>query len=207
MIIQRLITIIILAVFLHGCSLLPEKTSTVVSKLNKNNYSIDARNHQLNTLNNWTIKGKIAFINQQNRDSANLYWHKVGNEQQLKLTTYLGIQVLKIKSKDNQHIIEINGQSYHGNDLESLIYQLTGYTLPVSMLENWLKGVTSSAYDNIEFAKVSQLPVSMNSLHQGHVWQILYQRYREFDGIPLATKLTIKQQDLILKIQINQWDF
>ena len=94
------------------------------------------RLNQLAQLKSWTIQGKIAFLQQDKRERASLNWQYQEEplNQRLNLTTYLGINVLHLESKNNWHIVEVDGQEYQSDDLEYLILSLTGLTLPAQAL-------------------------------------------------------------------------
>lgn len=199
--------IIILYSFLSGCSLLPSKSSTV-DPLNQTQVSLQTqleRNQQMRLLLEWEITGKIAFLNEKKRQSANLFWQHKNNEQRLNLTTYLGINVMELKSKNNVYTIEVSDKTYQSDNLDTLIYQLTGFKLPTKALSYWLKGLTYLDSDEITFDPITHLPQQLTSFFNLQAWQIYYQQYKLFNQHQLATKITIKQDDLTIKIAIKDW--
>ena len=189
--------------FLHGCSLVsnqPNNTTTVI------NQTLKERNQQMKALSQWQISGKIAFIQQDKRDSANLFWqHLDAQNQRLNLTTYLGINVLKLESKNGLHTLEVDGKTYQGDDLSVLIYQLTQLPLPTKALHYWLKGLPYLQTDQITLDEKTSLPKLLTSTFNQQKWQISYQGYQTVNSHQLATKLVIKQEQLTIKININEW--
>lgn len=162
----------------------------------------------------WQLRGKIAFIQKiesekDKRESASMTW-KINEEkhtQELNLTSYLGINVLHIESSQNQHVIEVDGKKYHGTNLPQLIYSLTGRTLPTKALTFWLKGLPYKENDKLEINDRTQLPISISSYYNNALWQINYSNYQIFNSIKMATKFTIKKDDLVIKIAIKSWSF
>lgn len=169
--------------------------------------SKEARIEKLSQLKQWQIKGKIAFIQKNKRESASLFWlfDQLNKNQTLKLTTYLGINVLTLNTIDGVHLVETDGESYQSDDLTQLIYSLTGLTLPTEALQLWIKGLRYSTTDKITFDKKSGLPSMLTSYYQGNTWQINYKKYQRVNNVKLAHSLSIKQNDLTIKIMINQW--
>ncbi len=165
------------------------------------------RKQQLQKLNNWNIKGKIAFIEHKDRSSASINWQYTGSEdtQRLDLTSYLGINVLHLRSKNKEHTIEVDGKTYQGKNLDALIYSLTGYTLPTNALTYWLKALPYNNNDDIIFDESNGLPKTLASTYQGRDWRISYSHYKNINQYQLPTKLTITQANLTIKIAINQW--
>jgi outer membrane lipoprotein LolB len=171
--------------------------------------TIEQRAQQLAQLTHWAVKGKIAFIEQKKRQSASLFWQVNQQDkrhyQRIDLTTFLGINILHVKSINNEHIIEVDGNTYQSRNLTALIYRLTGITLPTDALTYWLKGLPYSDNDQLQYAKQSPLPTKLISHYYQQTWQIDYEKYQLFQGYQLPTKITIKQNKLTIKIRIDDW--
>ena len=162
---------------------------------------------KLQQLHQWNIKGKIAFLEKETRNSATIIWQvdESQQSQQLNLTSYLGINVLQLDSMGNNHKIQVDGKTYHGRNLEELVYSITGLTLPTQALTFWLKGMPFQENDNISYQKTTQLPQTLSSHYNNELWQVSYANYQHVDGYDLATKFSIKNDDLLIKIVINDW--
>ncbi len=201
---QLLFTLFFL-VLLSGCSTnAPIKITDVPLAT-----TIAERNQQLQALNHWLIKGKIAFIEQKKRQSASLFWQfnqqTHSRYQQIDLTTFLGINILHVESNNNHHIIEVDGKTYQGNNLSALIYSLTAIKLPTEALNYWLKGIAYSKQDKLTYQQNSLLPQTLEGFYNKQKWQVKYNKYRFFQGYQLPTSLTIKQNDITIKVKIDKW--
>ena len=150
---------------------------------------------------------KIAFIEKKSRSSATLSWQVDENKstQKLNLTTYLGINVLQLDSNANSHKIQVDGKTYQGHNLEVLIHSITGLTLPTQALTFWLKGIPYQEDDSIHYQKTTQLPLTLSSYYNNELWQVSYANYQQIDSYSLATKFSIKKDDLLIKIVVNDW--
>lgn len=198
-------SLLIFALFtlvLSGCSTIPNKDSQVLIT-----QTPQQRITQLQQLQQWKIKGKIAFIEKKSRNSATLSWQVDENEnsQKLNLTTYLGINVLQLNSNANSHKIQVDGKTYHGRDLETLIYSITGLTLPTKALTFWLKGIPYQENDKISYQETTQLPLTLSSYYNNELWQVSYSNYQQISSYSLATKFSIRKDDLLIKIVVNDW--
>lgn len=191
----------LLCFLLIGCT--SNQTLTNTDKRLMQN--IDDRNQQLAKLNNWNIKGKIAFLQGKERDSASINWNynQENNSQRLDLSHLFGINVFHLESKNNYHNIVFDGKKYHGNDLDKLIYSLNGLTLPTQALSYWLKGMPYLEQDALQYSEVTQLPTQLISNYNNKKWQVTYQGYQIINNHQLATEFTIRQSDLTIKIEIN----
>jgi len=163
-------------------------------------------------INQWRLRGKIAFIaqlknNESKRESATMTWHvnQKTNSQELNLTSYLGINVLHLESTNNSHQILVDGKEYRSNNLTQLIHSLTGLTLPAKALTFWLKGLPFQPTDKVTLSTNTQLPLSLQSQFNNIKWQVGYRKYQVFDGVQMATQFTIKKDDLLIKIAVKDW--
>lgn len=185
---------------ISGCTTMPPSQQALTQ-------TISERTRDLLRLNNWTVIGKIAFIQNDKRESAYLNWQNQAdkNQQQLDLTTFLGINILHLDSKDSTNHIKVDGKEYKSDDLDKLIYQLTGLTLPTKALTYWLKGIPYLTSDQLSYDPVTKLPINLTSYYDDHLWHIQYDSYQLYGSTRLARKITIKQSDLIIKIMLKDW--
>jgi len=198
-----------LTTLLSGCATSPVNSSPS----QKNRLTGELRATTLLKNKRWKLQGKIAFIQKtankkkDKRESATISWqvNHEQNTQELNLTSYLGINVLHLKSKDTHHQLKVDGKEYHTRDLSLLIYNLTGLTLPIEALSFWLKGIAYQANDKIELNPATQLPVSLTSAYNNTFWKINYSHYQNFNGVNMATKFIIKKNGLIIKVAVNKW--
>ena len=171
---------------------------------------ITERNQQVAKLNNWKIKGQIAFIQAKKRDSLSINWQVAkdtqnNTSQRLDLTSTFGINILHLASSNNRHMLEVDGKQYQTDDLNSLITSLTGLTLPTEAMSYWLKGIAYQAQDQLEYDAVTQLPNQLVSNFADRSWLLRYNNYQLIGKNRLPSSVTISQADLTIKIKIHQW--
>ncbi|MDN3684373.1 lipoprotein insertase outer membrane protein LolB [Vibrio sinaloensis] len=98
-------------------------------------------------------------------------------------------------------------KTYTSTNAESLIYQLTGLTIPVEQLHDWLLGRPTSA-DGYLLNETNTLATLRKEIN-GQTWQLDYLNYKDVlvDGValPLPQKLKLKQQDTSINIVISKW--
>ncbi len=201
--------LLLISVLLSGCATKP----TAPSEDHSETTTTKQRTEQLLKKNAWRLNGKIAFIQQiqeqSKRESASLIWqvNEKQHTQELNLTSYLGINVLHLKSNKKQHLIKVDGKEYRGTDLSTLIYSLTGLILPTQALTYWLKGLPYKADDKLQVDAQTQLPSRISSYYNNELWQINYTHYKYFNNIKMATQFTIEKDDLLIKIAVKNWHF
>ncbi|MBA6327296.1 outer membrane lipoprotein LolB [Colwellia sp. MB02u-6] len=198
----RLITLFFVSL-LSACS----SINDIPVENNQKNLDIATRNQQVSQLNSWTIVGKIAFIDSQNRQSASLHWQKnaVDQTESLNLSTLFGIKVLALTRQQDNFVLEVDGNLYNTADLDHLIYTLTDLDLPTRAMSHWLKGLAFLPTDKVDYHIKTQLPQSLISHYNNKNWLIKYSKYHHIGPFQLAKQLTIIQGDLRIKIVIHSW--
>ncbi|MOA21950.1 Outer-membrane lipoprotein LolB precursor [compost metagenome] len=141
----------------------------------------------------------MAIITAQQKGSARLNWQQDGDDYRLNLSSIVGTHILELsRSKGEVTLIDNDGKQHQSQDAEALIYQLTGWNIPVQGLPEWIKGLPGKA----EFELNPD--ASLASVRDGQ-WQIVYGDYRDQAGYRLPHLLTMTGQGSRLKLQINQW--
>jgi outer membrane lipoprotein LolB len=190
-------------IFLSGCTSLTNNHQKITEHQN-----ITERTKRLESLSDWKIQGKLGMISPKERHSLTLNWLYQGERkhQTLNLTSLLGIQVFNLESVNGMHVINADGKRYQGPNLNTLLSSLTGFTLPTQAMSFWLKGLPYLNSDKITYYEETQLPNTLTSFHDGKRWVLKYRAYKQVGQYQLATKFTIKQENLTIKINVHQWD-
>ncbi len=153
----------------------------------------------------WHVEGKLAFISPDERQSANLNWQQRENNNDLVLTSFIGTRILQLKQTSKMAELEFDDKKYFDTDAARLLKRLTGFTLPVNNAGSWLKGTIDD-----QSLVVDQLGRAKQVLwfdNNGKKWQIDYSSYIQSEGYWLPTKLTLKHQQIKIKIQLYDWRF
>jgi outer membrane lipoprotein LolB len=202
----RLVISCLLGLLVSACStvsITPPATPQTVNK--------QQRQQLVKQLNHWQINGKIAFIQHsvqgKHKESASMHWlvDEPNKQQELNLTTFLGINVFNLSSANGWHQVKVDGKSYQSDDLNQLLSSLTHYALPTHALSYWLKGLAYQVTDQLEFDAKTHLPSKLKSFNQGKLWHISYGDYQLVEQIPLAHKFTLSTAQLTIKLHIKQW--
>ena len=192
---------LLLLLTLSACTSIPDNSQAI-----SDNNLVSQRIEKLAQVEHWQVTGKIAFLQQQKRESATLYWQVDEREknQTLKLTTYLGINVLSLAQTNSEVSLTVDGKDYYGENIDELIWQLTGLIIPTKAMHSWMKGLPYSSQDTIEF-DAKGLPKSLTSFYNNGNWQVDYQAFRQYQQMILPSKLTVSHGDLTIKLAISQW--
>ncbi|MEO2280995.1 lipoprotein insertase outer membrane protein LolB [Pseudoalteromonas pernae] len=184
--------LLVFFLFITGCA----------QQIQKSTPPNDNWRDQLQAVEKFSAEGKMAFISTQKRQSANFVWDQHASEYSLDLNTFIGTNVLRLKNEVSGVELEVDGKHYQGDDAQRLVYELTGWLLPLSQPDAWLLGKleTGSQVDELNRV-VSTTWVSPDTRQ----WRIRYDEYRAEYGIWLPTRITLEHDSLKVKLMINQW--
>lgn len=162
-------------------------------------------------LSHWQINGKIAFITPTNKQSLNVIWLQDDQNYKVTFNTFLGINVLTIIRNQQGIVIEIDDQIHQSDDPQQLIFELTGWWLPIDQLSRWLKADIQAAEGRLVLDKNKQIreftPICNASTCQSD-YTITYNQYRNVQRLTLPHQITIRTSGMMtqtLKLKIQQW--
>jgi outer membrane lipoprotein LolB len=186
-----------LLLILAGCSQTPLPTMLNVAQ------------HQLSLqqLQHWQIKGRFAFISKKEKVSAYLNWHQSNQIIQLSLNSLLGTNLVTLNSQPGLSELIAEDKLYRDTEASRLVEQVTGWTIPVEQLIQWIKGqqtdqVVPHYSDNGTLASLTTRCQSCD------VWNIRYNDYRKVGKYWLPHNVELdrqKSENIRLKIKISEW--
>jgi len=155
-------------------------------------------------LSQWQFSGKFAIKTPQKRQGLKIHWQQNGPQFDIKLLTIFGITVLTIEGDEQLVTIEADDGPVQGRSAEQLIWQLTGWHIPVNQLQHWLVGEVRDA------TQISLTP--QGDFKQGTIvdslnrpWQLSLGQYKMVQGHKLPHQLRLQRDGSLLKLAINQW--
>ena len=170
---------------------------------------LNSQQHQvaLANLNHWQIRGRLGFKSpEQKPQSASLSWSQNLNEYQLSLNTILGTSILSMQGNEHGATLKADDETYTGANASELIWQITGWTLPIEQLPIWIKG-KSLAGDKVVLAQqgwISQLQPSCSTCSG---WILDYSAYAIVNQLWLPHKIVLRHnlKQIQVTIKVNTW--
>lgn len=166
---------------------------------------------QLNTLQRWSVQGKLAIITAQERKSAYLSWQQQGSAVTMTLTTVVGTTIARLFYDGNMATLTADNQTWQDPSPSALIFAVTGWEVPVESLSYWMKGQvqTDLAADYFDNGLVRNITAGC---HQCLTWQIRYNSYSEFTlygtlfTLPTSMRMEQSQTQTKLLLRIDHWN-
>jgi outer membrane lipoprotein LolB len=169
----------------------------------------DRHRAQLSTINSWEIHARSAIFVEQEVYQVGINWQREINQFVIVIEAPFGQGVFRIESGlqgDGMPPIKLSlpdGQVYFDDSAEALLKEVLGWSIPVSGLKSWIKGLPLI---NTDYSFDLRADGRLKSLRQDD-WVINYLEYFSSDNTAqgLPRKMYLKHQDLALKIVIDRW--
>lgn len=164
---------------------------------------------QLSTFNSWDIHARAAIFVEQEVYQVGINWQREINNFVIVIEAPFGQGVFRIESNlqvDEQPPVKISlpdGQVYFDESVEALLTRVFGWSIPVSGLRSWIKGL---ALVDTDYSFDLQADGRLKSLRQDD-WSIRYLDYFRHDSAApgLPRKIYLKHANLALKIVVERW--
>ncbi|MGF1719762.1 lipoprotein insertase outer membrane protein LolB [Vibrio kyushuensis] len=196
---RQLLSFVIPILFLAGCSTLPESQTSV---------EWQAHQVKLDSITQYQAAGKLGYISPEQRQSLNFQWKHSPEHGQLRMTTFIGQTVLNLTMTPTGAIVNTyDNQTLANPSADVLIEQLTGLTIPVEQLQDWLLGNPTSA-DEFQLSENNTLSYLTKRVGNQQ-WQLQYLSYQDVeylgDTLPLPNKIKLIHQDTSINLVITKW--
>jgi len=166
------------------------------------------RQEAMHTFHAWELHARIAMQYGNDGGQSNLLWTRADQQNDIRLVGPWGKGLVRLKF--NPHTAQLTddtGQTIEGDDAASLLYEATGWVIPVSKLDTWVTGMPVSDNARIQLDKYGRL----QSLAEAG-WKIEYREYRQFGNRELPRRMVLSQQrnddngkSVSVRLVISQW--
>lgn len=149
-------------------------------------------------LQNWKISGKIGLRTDSDAHSAYINWHQCGESFDIRLSGPLGQGGARLfGNRIGVRLQTKDDETLYAGSAEQLMQQYLGWSLPVSQLAYWMRGIPSPQYA-FEASTAGQ-----HFSQQG--WQLDFPKLTQVDGYQLPSKATAEQLPYKVTLLIKDW--
>lgn len=162
------------------------------------------RQQQLSAMKDWQFRGHVVFKMPERKFSANVYWQQAQASYQVMMFGPLGFSAVNLDGHPGEvRLKDSHGHVYEASNPESLMQEQLGWSLPISSLYYWVRGlpapgsITQVHYD--AFHRIEWLR------QQG--WDIHFLHYQRVQRVELPQEITFTQHkySLHLTIEGDSW--
>ncbi|OMH39031.1 lipoprotein insertase outer membrane protein LolB [Motiliproteus sp. MSK22-1] len=195
---RHLLLGILLISVISGCTSLPPvpETQAPVRSWQENTQWLEQQTE-------WAIKGKIGIRQDQQVTSANLSWEQQYNDYRIFMSGPFGQGAVDIRGNEQGIVLKISGdETYYATSPEALLQDQLGWSLPLSNLDYWVKGLPAPTEPYIKTLDERNL---LKTLEQNS-WKIQYRSYHWDQTVPLPHKIILTQgQFLKVTLVVKEW--
>ena len=177
-----------------GCTTVPKQP---VLQLNQ-----QEQQTQLQQLQHWQIRGRIAITTPDDKVSAYINWSQTGQQFDIKLTNILGSTLVSLTGDDTLTTLVADDKTYQDSNPERLLQQITGLNLPVSTMPILMKGQLPDTPGQYQFSEQGLLK-SFKSFSSD--WQVQYQKHTYQNQQWLPQSMLLSDQHNNIKLRITKW--
>lgn len=155
-----------------------------------------ADNHQLQQ---WQWQGKIGLRSEHQATSAYINWRQCEQHFDIRLSGPMGQGAAHLYGDDTAVILD-RGQEgrLHAPSAEQLLEQQLGWSIPVSQLQYWLRGLPAP--------ELGYRPLATNNGFEQAGWQLSYLRVNNVAGHTLPGKLVAEHPPYKITLILKNWD-
>lgn len=157
-----------------------------------------AATRSLNVQDPWSLQGRLSIADANDSWQAEIFWEHQPGIDQIKLSGPVGQGAVAIHlTKDFVTVSRGNGVVESSDRPEEFISQQVGLLVPIRSLRYWVIGLPmpGQAVDEV-----------LGGFKQAD-WLVDYQQMQQVGGKSMPRKVTVKNDQVKLKLFIDQWIF
>jgi outer membrane lipoprotein LolB len=162
--------------------------------------NVDEQTSRLASLNTWLIEGKIAFRGPSNNNSGYLKWQQTNDSYAIRVHGPLGQGNREISGNGSYIELSLPDGTVSSDQPEQFLYEQTGWTLPISELRYWVKGL---AAPSLGITHIKQ-DIYITKLSQNG-WDISYSKHQLINSVWLPGKIIISKDLYKVIILAKDW--
>jgi len=185
---------IAVALLAGGCATTPPADSTD---------DWPTRRDALQTLDQWTLNGRIAVAAGDDGFSGGFDWLQRGASADIELGGPMGGSAMRIHVEGDKLVVSVGGGTYADDDARQFIagHFGPGQSLPIAEMRYWLVGVPAPGSPHDETLGDDR---RLSSLIQSG-WQIRYDRYEPVGALALPARMEMTTEGLRLRVAVSDW--
>lgn len=161
-----------------------------------------ARRGALQSLDHWSLNGRMAVAAGNEGFSGGLSWRQDGAQAEIELRGPMGGRALSIRVEGEKlSVTDGDGETVEGDDATRLLARHIGASLPIAELRFWVVGTPAPGIPHHETIGADQ---RLQLLEQSG-WRVAYASYRSVGEQVLPARMEITTGDLRLRLVVSDW--
>lgn len=159
-----------------------------------------AREAELSRHPDWSFTGRLAISQGSNGGSARVQWHQNGADFDIRLSAPITGQSWRLRRTAGEATLDgMAGGPRQGNDAEALLFDATGWRIPLAAMTAWVRGARAAGKADLSF-DAQGLPAAMTQ----DGWAVEYRGW--FSQSPaLPAKVFARKADASVRLVVESW--
>lgn len=193
----QLSVVALCTLFLAACSSVPRQAEPVLA--------LNEREQQLSAMTTFTVQASLGIRTPDDSISGNLRWQQHSPTAfDAQMRNFLGISLFELKDDARGSAISLKGETYYAVDTSSLLLQLAGWSVPLTDMPLWLRGLPGRNARDIVRDDAGRVVAFSLTDSTGIVWQLQYQAFFP-DSLSLPKRMLLSSSDTQIKLVIRNW--
>ncbi len=161
------------------------------------------RQLRLEALNSWELRGRIAVKTDEEGFSASLAWQQLEDDYDIKISAPLALRSFELQGNTvGVELRSAEAPPRYANSPESLLDDAFGWSVPVSDLLYWIRGLPGpgTPVDDLQLDSDGRLSALWQS-----GWEIKIERYARVGRYQLPSKLSLQRSLIRVRLIIQKW--
>jgi outer membrane lipoprotein LolB len=160
-----------------------------------------AQQVKLQQLQTWELNGKVGLRTPEDSTSANLDWRQTPYHFRMLLSGPLGSGRSVLEGREGRVSLTTSEGRFEAESPEELMQQELGWSLPVSDLTDWIRGLPAA--DSPHRMTQDNLAFPATLVQDG--WTIDYRQWIRSDGLWLPSRIVMNYGDLRVTLVVTRW--
>lgn len=160
-----------------------------------------AQTERLTELDTWVLVGKVGLRTPEESTSANLDWSQHPHYYRLLISGPFGSGRSTLEGREGRFSLTTGEGRFEAETPEALMEQQLGWSLPVSALSDWIRGLP--AEDSAHRLEKDEMGFPLRLEQDG--WEIEYRAWERVAELWLPRRLVMTYDDLRVTLVVTDW--
>ena len=197
---RRFIVVMAVLAWLSACSSLPQRPVNAVGTTSEVQSQREA---WLAERPNWSLSGRIAVSDGRDGGSGRIEWVQDGDSFQISLQAPVTRRSWRLVGAPGLARLEgLDGGPFYSDDAGQLLREHLGWTVPLTDLADWVRGLWARSAGRIEFQ-----PDGVPAQIEQDGWLIEYREFESFDNVLMPARVFASRGSQRIRLKVDAWAF